>query len=728
MNLKNLFILLLTLLASQVFAVPTYIGDISRNDTLDIVNPCPLGGKATSIILGQINSKEKHISLQTSESCVPSTELWFYKEHWIRLDAQYSYQLEIYDSTLIINVYDASQYDVSEPCSGILKIQKNGNSFILPQGDLPAYVVVVVAGAEGQSYEIATNEVVYEYDEICLFDCIDKNNVLNNIIPVFPVIDVALPFLKQISDTLFENDCFEIARIERTQKVSSFESSSSEFVYSEYLFKNPLLGNIAFPKDVSLECGELVLEPEDLFNNLRSNLSDSLAYGFTFPSINGVPIIDFDLCQVSISYQDEIINGCEVYVSVIGVNRLWTITNNCTNISIQHTQKISRKYQRPILPIIEDQTIYTSPFDCNGRISIPVLHENMACSLDFDLKILNSGVSCQRDGDVFICSFSIGQHSVQYFIRDCYGFTTDTASFNLKVVYVYPPFIGTFYGTVTLNSDTIVIGENVLTNIIENNIDDLCRATKIEYNDLQLSCDTLDDRQLTICCQDLISEDGSHLLERIIEVVDIKVWTDDNNDGLFQLPEDAYLTTVGTIKLKDNILNIICPKDTVLSCLIGDLNPEIISIGFLQSQCFDHPLLSVFDESRDTVGNDVIIIRKVSEKAVDPSYTCLQKIVLEGCISSTFETLDKSFLFTLSKPNPFSESTELEIDAAVNEKIMVQVFNMMGQQIFDRTIIGVDGKNSVLITHADLKIPGTYICRVSIGQKNSSQKLIFFGN
>jgi len=86
---------------------------------------------------------------------------------------------------------------------------------------------------------------------------------------------------------------------------------------------------------------------------------------------------------------------------------------------------------------------------------------------------------------------------------------------------------------------------------------------------------------------------------------------------------------------------------------------------------------------------------------------------------SDLNSVQTSYLF----PNPGRENVSLSLELKQNDKIEVEVHNVMGQQVMSDVFSGQLGKNMVSMDISQLN-PGVYLVNVKVGNESSSKKLI----
>jgi hypothetical protein len=76
-----------------------------------------------------------------------------------------------------------------------------------------------------------------------------------------------------------------------------------------------------------------------------------------------------------------------------------------------------------------------------------------------------------------------------------------------------------------------------------------------------------------------------------------------------------------------------------------------------------------------------------------------------------------------NSPNPFGELTEIAFQSSGNENVSIQIFDILGHQVFAENVVSKIGYNSVFISGSTYK-PGVYMYRVSNGKLTFSRRML----
>ena len=179
-----------------------------------------------------------------------------------------------------------------------------------------------------------------------------------------------------------------------------------------------LQGDILFPEEVTLECGDLSIE----------ELMDTV---FNYPLVDSIPIdLDRGVCGIYATYSDEIFldTDCKKVI-----HRIWTIFEPVCGLShriIQGTQTIKIVDNTgPSIEIAEDTTtIFTSLHDCFGYLKeLPVsLSDNCQDEENLSFQFRYNNVISELNG-IDSVPMHLGVHQVYIIANDgCNNFTYDS--------------------------------------------------------------------------------------------------------------------------------------------------------------------------------------------------------------------------------------------------------------------------------------------------------------
>jgi len=74
-------------------------------------------------------------------------------------------------------------------------------------------------------------------------------------------------------------------------------------------------------------------------------------------------------------------------------------------------------------------------------------------------------------------------------------------------------------------------------------------------------------------------------------------------------------------------------------------------------------------------------------------------------------------------PNPFDENLILELEATQNEKTTIQIFNLLGQSVFEKNVEIAFGKNTFDLNLKNLNA-GNYFIQLQLEEGNVMMKIV----
>ena len=256
----------------------------------------------------------------------------------------------------------------------------------------------------------------------------------------------------EFSDTHIDNGNCGVPRavIERLWTVTDSEGNAATCLQTLTIHQFDL-GDVAFPKDDTLDCGVVALDP-----SLTS--PDSLGR----PTINGQSIHPGGYCSVSINMTDEIFDICPGSYEIL---RTWKLRNTCFGVSptnpIEHTQIIKVLDQTgPQISGLTDITISTDVWRCEADWNIGNLALDDNCSSIIELNIIPSAGTVDST-NTRIEGIPAGIHTVTINAADeCYNYSDLT--FTLTVIDDVPP--------VAVCDEHTVVNISATNNIISDNL------------------------------------------------------------------------------------------------------------------------------------------------------------------------------------------------------------------------------------------------------------------
>lgn len=85
---------------------------------------------------------------------------------------------------------------------------------------------------------------------------------------------------------------------------------------------------------------------------------------------------------------------------------------------------------------------------------------------------------------------------------------------------------------------------------------------------------------------------------------------------------------------------------------------------------------------------------------------------------------DPNYQFTVfqNTPNPFNDVTEIAFMSSGNENVQVEIFDILGHLVFEKSLVSIKGYNSVYFNAADYEA-GIYIYKISNGNLIFSRRM-----
>ncbi|MEZ4911395.1 MAG: T9SS type A sorting domain-containing protein [Saprospiraceae bacterium] len=704
------------------------------NDTLIIENPCPIGGRAFDNISSEFDATAylTSIPIFSNGVCNSSSSTYLVNYYWIRWADKEDISISISDSTLILSIYDARVFNKDEPCNGVIKSSHRDKILTLSKDVYTEYIVISIAGSLNQNFAIFPDKIMYVYHASCIFEGEEMGELLGKDRKVPPYIEVIAPDDNFIVDNIHYGSCNAFDKVIRHQYYTQHSTGKDTIIGSEYLFRKSIIQNIDFPVDVTVDatgqCGGFIGEPDKMYDIISTSLGDSLAQRSIFPLINGKTTFGHNFNNATFLYQDFESKVCESSLTS-SLLREWTYSNHCIGETESHIQKITLKYPKPVLSQIADDTLFIDPWSCVATFRVSDDVVSTSCDIDFKLHLLVDGLTIpciHDDAGWFNCAgFTQGNQTVRYYAEDCAGIYSDTLQFNLQVHF---PTINVTNGPLetvvlteqntTIDSVTVVEKLHFLYAPISH-----CVEHRIDYHEIINQCDSLDDQKIELCCSNLISPSGLPLLQNEVKVLNTTVWRDSNRDSIFQPDFDVYLQRLDYVIVKDAIHSVNCPNDTTLQCLTADISPDLISKAYLSGTCFNHKMENFNDFYRDTIGNKVEILRRITESPSNSQYQCIQKIFLEDCISSSeIETLSEPQIRIY--PNPFSLSTNLYITQTKSQKLNLTIFDAVGGILLEKCFPVAEGQNIIPLDFRQNVTYGVLFCQITSEGRTSTIKVL----
>jgi hypothetical protein len=160
-----------------------------------------------------------------------------------------------------------------------------------------------------------------------------------------------------------------------------------------------------------------------------------------WPKLNGFNIIPSNICGISLTYNDQTINGCAPTYTLI---RNWTAVDGCTN-AIRTFQQVIQVIDtiKPRLTCIADTLIaYTSSStQCGATVIIPAISFIDSCAANNQVRVVimsNFGVINGNGGQ--LTGVPPGFHTIMYMVSDPCG-NTSQCSRIVRVIDNTPPVL-----------------------------------------------------------------------------------------------------------------------------------------------------------------------------------------------------------------------------------------------------------------------------------------------
>jgi len=108
---------------------------------------------------------------------------------------------------------------------------------------------------------------------------------------------------------------------------------------------------------------------------------------------------------------------------------------------------------------------------------------------------------------------------------------------------------------------------------------------------------------------------------------------------------------------------------------------------------------------------------------VPNSFTLTYYRIVVNPAVGTIELSQDAFAVSQNQPNPFDESTLIELETSVSGLVQFEVFNLIGQPVHTRTVSVQKGKNQIRFEAGDLPA-GTYMYKVSDGKRSTTKRMV----
>ena len=216
-------------------------------------------------------------------------------------------------------------------------------------------------------------------------------------------------FTLTYTDNFIDLDCGLItARIERTWIATDAYNNFKSCVQNININK-PHASQVIFPPDrddnaaPAVSCVNADTSPESI----------------GFPTIYGVPVTNGGVCNMVVSYEDQIITGCEGSYKIL---RDWTVVEWCSGTILEKTQLIKVEDNTPpVLTCPPSIAVGTDPFqDCSANVILPTISVSDACANTLTTSISSLFGSINGNGGL-ITDVPVGIHTLTYTSSDVCG-------------------------------------------------------------------------------------------------------------------------------------------------------------------------------------------------------------------------------------------------------------------------------------------------------------------
>ncbi len=293
------------------------------------------------------------------------------------------------------------------------------------------------------------------------------------------------------------------------------------------------------------------------------------------PEIDGFPILNGVVCNLSATYSDEVAALCSGGYKIF---RTWVVTDWCDgNVSIDSLQIIEVADLTPPEVVSLDTLIVSAGAGCIADIVVPPAQILEDCSLDIDVRIQGVFGTIQGNGGL-VNDLPLGVHKIIYIAtNDCNLEGRDTLT--ILVVDNLAPI------PVCNASVVVPVGAQGMSTVYASAFDggssDNCAPVffKVRRMDAPLGFQCFDnanflyqfDDVIKFCCED-ISNDNLMIILRVYDVQPLPGIV--SNNYLLGHFADCMLQ----VQIQDKTAPVIdCPSDLTISCVF-DYDPDNLSV------------------------------------------------------------------------------------------------------------------------------------------------------
>jgi hypothetical protein len=439
--------------------------------------------------------------------------------------------------------------------------------------------------------------------------------------------------------------------------------------------------------DIEVSCQQLgKLDPEALQPYLTNKLGDSLTFLSNYPYI----LSKNSTCtNLFYTYNDQ-------YIDYPNVNLPLTIIRTYQILHWENGELLTRTQKISVIPdqavsIEKLKKINGYAWNCNYQLDFPTpkLFSNCVPNINY-LKLFDQDGKeyLKTDNKFGTTNLKIGQYKF-YYIYDDYVNQPDTSILEVEVIksnLFYDPYI-------------LYLEDNKPFQISEENFSNYITTHCFRYDKIKLleepitACDSINDGIITLCCDMVRYPDQVNTYKMELRKLGL-----DSLDNIVVIDSTIVYPQ---IVVRQNITEIICPKDTILDCHTTDITPDYLGFPIAKGSCFDVQLENFSDNKIKVNDLKTIIYRSFKNITSNSDLpNCRQKIILE-CTTETSE-LSQEQTFHLM-PNPVSELLTIVVPKTqhINH---IEIASLTGHQVMSIEFF----PNSKSVDVSNLQ-PGIYL-------------------
>lgn len=421
-------------------------------------------------------------------------------------------------------------------------------------------------------------------------------------------LNLDLDFIDEINDfncDTFLNGIYITGAVSRTWTATDNEGNSSSCIQKVYLQRATLY--------------DVVLPPNfDGYDAPAFSCTDSPddidATGF--PSLNGINIFEKGSCEMSATFEDQIIPQCGGSFKVL---RTWTIVDWCPTVPVNisgdlydvnsvltHTQIL--KFLDEVAPSIScaaDITLSTSNTSCTASTILPPASVTDNCSGFTVQTITPNGTIDGNGGSVF--NLPYGTSTITYVATDECGNVSE-CDLEVTVVDEVAPI-----AVCDLNT-TVSLGFDGTAQVCYETFDD---GSYDNCGDVELAIRRMDTPNFPFLdCIDVFCGDLNSTVQVVLQVVD---GSGNSNSCMVNLTVEDKIDPI-----------IICPTDKVLDCTDDYTNLALTGEATANDNCGIASLTFTDNANIDDCGTGVVFRTFTAVDNQGQSVSCTQRITLEN--------------------------------------------------------------------------------------------------